>query len=59
MIKKIQQKKKKKKTQKDPPKNTKNLNSWSYDKFEENIPSPTFRVDFKKYYGNSKSKNNN
>ena len=33
------------KTQKRPPKNTKNLNSGSYDKFEENIPSPTFRVD--------------
>ena len=30
------------KTQKDPPNN---LNSGSYDKFEENIPSPTFRVE--------------
>ena len=27
------------------PQNTKNLNSGSYDKFEENIPSPTFLVD--------------
>ena len=44
------------KTQKIPPQNTKNLNSGSYDKLEENIPSPTFRVDFKKYFGNSKCK---
>ena len=33
------------KTQKRPPKITKNLNSGLYDKFDENIPSPTFRVD--------------
>ena len=30
---------------KDPPKIPKNLNSGSYDKFEENMPSPTFGVD--------------
>ena len=33
------------KTKKRPPKYSKNLNSGSYDKFEENIPSLTFRVD--------------
>ena len=34
-----------KKPTKKTPQNTKNLNSGSYDKFEENIPSPTFLVD--------------
>ena len=28
--------------------NTKNLNWGSYEKYDENIPSPTFRVDLKK-----------
>ena len=30
-----------------------------YDKFEDNIPSATFRVDLKTYLGNSQSKNTN
>ena len=47
MITKIQKAQKKPKKSKETPQNTKNLNSGSYDKFEENIPSPTFRVDKK------------
>ena len=30
-----------------------------YDKFEENIPTPTFRVDLKNDLGNSQSQNTN
>ena len=33
------------KLKKYPQQNTKNLNRGTYDKLEENIPSPTFRVD--------------
>ncbi len=36
------------KTKQNTLKNTKTLNSRSYDQFEENIPSPTFRVDLEK-----------
>ena len=56
MISKIQKAKKQQNTKKIHLKNTKNLNSGSYDKFEEYIPSPTFRVDLKNYFGYSKSK---
>ena len=47
------------KTKKRPPKNTKNLNRGTYDKFEENIPSPTFTVDYKTDLRNSQSQNAN
>ena len=45
MISKIQKAQKQPQKLKKTPKNTKNLNSRSYDKCEEKIPSPTFRVD--------------
>ena len=51
-----------KKAQKTTPntkkKKIKNLNIGSYDKFEENIPLPTFRVDFKKIFWKFKKSKN-